>query len=199
MMGPRIQEANIVEQRKMRQRQLMDAALSLAIEGGIDSVTVSAVAKKAGLSRSSIYEYFSSSADLIADLIMEEMAYYNQRLLKAVNEVEDPYKYIELWIAEALQYVVDGRHLLVKSLNSVSTPNFRKSDIAQGHKQLMATITKPLSNIGLDDLALGLTYLQNTIDAASVRIESGNNSELEILYAQKYAVAGLQALVNISK
>lgn len=198
-MGPRIQEANIVEQRKMRQRQLMDAALSLAIEGGIDSVTVSAVAKKAGLSRSSIYEYFSSSADLIADLIMEEMAYYNQRLLKAVNEVEDPYKYIELWIAEALQYVVDGRHLLVKSLNSVSTPNFRKSDIAQGHKQLMATITKPLSNIGLDDLALGLTYLQNTIDAASVRIESGNNSELEILYAQKYAVAGLQALVNISK
>jgi AcrR family transcriptional regulator len=198
-MGPRIQEATIAEQRKMRQRQLMDAALSLAIEGGIDSVTVSAVAKKAGLSRSSIYEYFSSSADLIADLIMEEMAYYNQRLLKAVNEVEDPYKYIELWIAEALQYVVDGRHLLVKSLNSVSTPNFRKSDIAQGHKQLMATITKPLSNIGLDDLALGLTYLQNTIDAASVRIESGNNSELEILYAQKYAVAGLQALVNISK
>ena len=198
-MGPRIQEATIAEQRKMRQRQLMDAALSLAIEGGIDSVTVSAVAKKAGLSRSSIYEYFSSSADLIADLIMEEMAYYNQRLLKAVNEVEDPYKYIELWIAEALQYVVDGRHLLVKSLNSVSTPNFRKSDIAQGHKQLMATITKPLSNIGLDDLALGLTYLQNTIDAASVRIESGNNSELEILYAQKYAVAGLQALVELSR
>jgi len=195
-MGPRIQEATIAEQRKMRQRQLMDAALSLAIEGGIDSVTVSAVAKKAGLSRSSIYEYFSSSADLIADLIMEEMAYYNQRLLKAVTDVEDPYIYIELWIAEALQYVVDGRHLLVKSLNSVSTPNFRKSDIAQGHK---ATITKPLSNIGLDDLALGLTYLQNTIDAASVRIESGNDPELEILYAQKYAVAGLQALVNISK
>jgi AcrR family transcriptional regulator len=197
--GPRIQEATIVEQRKMRQRQLMDAALSLAIEGGIDSVTVSAVAKKAGLSRSSIYEYFASSADLIADLIMEEMAYYNQRLLNAVNDVEDPYKYIELWIAEALQYVVDGRHLLVKSLNSVSTPNFRKSDIAQGHKQLMATITKPLSTIGLDDLTLGLTYLQSTIDAASVRIESGNEPAPEILYAQKYALAGLRALVELSR
>ncbi len=198
-MSPRIQEATIVEQRKMRQRQFMDAALSLAIEGGIDSVTVSAVAKKAGLSRSSIYEYFSSSADLIADLIMEEMAYYNQRLLKAVNEVEDPYVYIELWIAEALQYVVDGRHLLVKSLNSVTTPNFRKSDIAQGHEQLMATITKPLSTIGLDDLTLGLTYLQNTIDVASVRIESGNDAAPEIIYAQKYALAGLKALVNLSK
>lgn len=198
-MAPKIQEATIVEQRKMRQRQLMDAALSLAIEGGVDSVTVSAVAKKAGLSRSSIYEYFSSSADLIADLIMEEMAHYNQSLLKAVGDVADPYLYIELWIAQALQYVVDGRHLLIKSLNSVSTPNFRKSDIALGHKKLMATITKPLTGIGLDDLALGLAYLQNTIDAASVRIESGNDSALEIRYAQKYAVAGLQALVNISK
>ncbi|CAB4745749.1 unannotated protein [freshwater metagenome] len=198
-MGPRIQEATIAEQRKMRQRQLMDAALSLAIDGGIDSVTVSAVAKKAGLSRSSIYEYFLSSADLIADLIMEEMAYYNHLLLKAVTDVEDPYTYIELWIAETLQYVVDGRHLLVKSLNSASTPNFRKSDIAQGHKQLMATITKPLRSIGLDDLALGLTYLQNTIDAASVRIESGNDAQLEILYAQKYALAGLKALVKLSK
>ena len=63
----------------------------------------------------------------------------------------------------------------------------------------MATITKPLSTIGLDDLTLGLTYLQGTIDAASVRIESGNEPAPEILYAQKYAVAGLQALVNISK
>jgi AcrR family transcriptional regulator len=80
-MSPRIQEATIREQRQMRQRQLMDAALSLAMEDGVDSVTVSAVAKRAGLARSSIYEYFASSADLIADLVMEEMAYYNKRLL----------------------------------------------------------------------------------------------------------------------
>ena len=195
-MSPRIQEATIVEQRKMRQRQLMDAALSLAIEGGIDSVTVSAVAKKAGLSRSSIYEYFSSSADLIADLIMEEMAYYNQRLLKAVDKVEDPFEYISLWIEEALQYVVDGRHLLVKSLNTVTTPNYRKSDIAQGHRNLMGTIIKPLTEIGLEDVKLGLAHIQATIDVASIRIESGNEAALEIKCAQKYAISGLRALIN---
>ena len=115
-MSPKIQEATIREQRQMRQRQLMDAALSLAMEDGVGSVTVSAVAKRAGLARSSIYEYFASSADLIADLVMEEMAYYNQRLLKAVDNV------------------------------------------------------------------------------ASVRIESGYDAAQEIMYAQKYAIAGLRAL-----
>jgi AcrR family transcriptional regulator len=180
----------------MRQRQLMDAALSLAMEGGVDSVTVSAVAKRAGLARSSIYEYFASSADLIADLVMEEMAYYNKRLLKAVDNVQDPFEYISLWIEEALQYVVDGRHLLVKSLNTVTTPNYRKSDIAQGHKDLMGTIIKPLSEIGLPDVKLGLAHVQATIDVASVRIESGNEAAPEISYAQKYAIAGLRALIN---
>lgn len=182
----------------MRQRQLMDAALSLAMEDGVDSVTVSAVAKRAGLARSSIYEYFASSADLIADLVMEEMAYYNKRLLKAVDNVEDPFEYIKLWIEEALQYVVDGRHLLVKSLNTVTTPNYRKSDIAQGHRDLMGTIIKPLSEIGLPDVKLGLAHVQATIDVASVRIESGNEAALEIEYAQRYAIAGLRALLDHS-
>jgi len=195
-MSPKIQEATIREQRQMRQRQLMDAALSLAMEDGVDSVTVSAVAKRAGLARSSKYEYIASSADLIADLVMEELAYYNNRLLKAVGNVEDPFEYISLWIEEALQYVVDGRHLLVKSLNTVATPNDRKADIAQGHRDLMGTITKPLIEIGLPDVKLGLSYIQHTIDAASVRIESGYEAALEISYAQKYALAGLRALIN---
>jgi len=193
---PKIQAATVVEQRQMRQRQLMDAALSLALEGGVDAITVSAVAKRAGLSRSSIYEYFSSSADLVADLVVEEMAHYNSRLLIAVGNVEEPYEYIELWIAEALQYIIDGRHMLVKSLNIANTPSYRKSDIAQGHKNLMATIIKPLEIIGLSDLGMALAYLQNTIEAAAVRIESGNEATLEIASAQKYAIAGLRALVQ---
>lgn len=195
-MVPKIQAATVVEQRQMRQRQLMDAALSLALEGGVDAITVSAVAKRAGLSRSSIYEYFASSADLIADLVVEEMAHYSSRLLIAVGNVEEPYEYIELWIAEALQYITDGRHMLVKSLNIANTPSYRKSDIAQGHKNLMATIIKPLEIIGLSDLGMALAYLQNTIEAAAVRIESGNEATLEIASAQKYAIAGLRALVQ---
>jgi hypothetical protein len=39
-----------------------------------------------------------------------------------------------------------------------------------------------------------MSYLQNTIEAASVRIESGSDSELEIRSAQIYAIAGLRAL-----
>ena len=193
-MSPRIQAATIVEQRQMRQRQLIDAALAIALESGAANITVAAVAKRAGLARSSMYEYFSSSADLIADLVIEELALYQKRLAQAVNGTQDPYQHIELWIAEALQYVVDGRHMLIKSLNAATIPEFRRDEISQGHRNLMTTISAPLQEIGLTDIRGAMSYLQNTIEAASVRIESGSNTEIEIRNAQVYAIAGLRAL-----
>jgi len=197
-MSPKIQAATVVEQRQMRQRQLIDAALSIALESGAANITVAAVAKRAGLARSSMYEYFSSSADLIADLVIEELALYQKRLAQAVNGTEDPYQHIELWIAEALQYVVDGRHMLIKSLNASTIPEFRRDEISQGHRNLMTTISAPLQDIGLTDIRGAMSYLQNTIEAASVRIESGSDSELEIRSAQIYAIAGLRALALVT-
>jgi len=193
-MPPKIQAATLVEQRQMRQRQLIDAALAIALESGAANITVAAVAKRAGVARSSMYEYFSSSADLIADLVIEELALYQERLAQAVKGTEDPYQHIELWIAEALQYVVDGRHMLIKSLNAATIPEFRRDEISQGHRNLMTTISAPLQEIGLTDIRGAMSYLQNTIEAASVRIESGSDFELEIRSAQIYAIAGLRAL-----
>ena len=193
-MSPKIQAATIVEQRAMRQRQLIDAALAIALESGAANITVAAVAQRAGLARSSIYEYFSSSADLIADLVIEELALYQKRLSQAVIGTQDPYQHIELWIAEALQYVVDGRHMLIKSLNAATIPEFRRDEISQGHRNLMTTISAPLQEIGLTDIRGAMSYLQNTIEAASVRIESGSDAEIEIQSAQIYAIAGLRAL-----
>lgn len=195
-MVPRIQEANIREQRAMRQRQLIDAAMSLALEGGVNAVTVSSVAKRAGLSRSSIYEYFSSSADLIADLVLEELENYNNRLQSSVAGVEEPYLYLELWIKQALQYVIDGRHILVKSLNSVNTPYFRKSEIALGHKRLVASMKKPFESLGIEDIGAALSYLQSAVDSAAQRIEAGAPAELELQLTQKFVIGGIRALAS---
>lgn len=173
--------------------------MELAMSGGADAITVSAVAAKAGLARTSVYEYFSSSADLISDLIMEELEYYRLRLLTAVGNVEDPYLYIELWIAEALAYIADGRHMMAKSLNSISVPEYRRAEIGQAHRALMATISQPLTDIGLADIRGAISYLQNTLDTASVRIDSGNEAALEIQYAQRYAMAGLRALATANE
>jgi AcrR family transcriptional regulator len=191
---PKIQASSIVANRELRRQQLIGAALELAMVGGAQAVTVSAVAQKAGLSRSSIYEYFSSSADLIADLVVEELDYYTTRLAEAIKDATDPFEKIELWIAEGLRYVEDGRHMLVKSLNTVSTPEYRKEEIAMGHRRLISPLREALSQTGIREIASAAAFLQSVTDAASTRIDAGNDAELEIQNAVTFALAGLRAL-----
>lgn len=191
---PKIEAANIVANREMRRQQLIDAALNIALESGAESVTVTAVARRAGLSRTAIYEYFSSSADIITDLILEELLLYTNRLSRAVDQKADPYTQIRQWITEALEYVADGRHMLVKSLNAISTPEFRKEEVTLAHRKMLATIISPMNTLGFTDIHSAIAYVQSVVDTASIRIDSGKEKELEIQNATEFAVAGLRAL-----
>ena len=193
---PKISAPIIHEHRELRRQQLISAALELALDEGAGAVTVVAVAKKAGLARSSIYEYFASSADLIADLILEELDYYSNRLALAIVDVTDPFEKIEHWIAEGLRYVADGRHMLVKSLNTISTPEFRKEEISMGHRKMIAPLRQALAETGIKDPAAAAAFLSSATDAASIRIDAGNDAELEIQSAITFALAGLRALAR---
>jgi AcrR family transcriptional regulator len=73
---PRIHTENLSTHRDWRRTQLIQAAASIALESGGSAVTVAAVAARAGLSRTSVYEYFGSSAELAADLVIEEIQLY---------------------------------------------------------------------------------------------------------------------------
>jgi len=191
---PKIQAPTVALHRELRRQQLIDAAMELALANGADSITVAAVAAKAGLARSSIYEYFSSSADLVADLVLEELASYTRRLSAAVTGATDPYLRIELWITESLRYVADGRHMLVKSLNTISTPDERKDEIIIGHRRMMAPLNQSLVEIQVADVRIAGALLASVTDAASIRIDAGNDAGLEIQSAVKFALAGLRAL-----
>ena len=192
---PTISAPTSAEHRELRRGQLINAAMELALTEGAQAVTVSAVAAKAGLARTSIYEYFASSADLVADLVIEELGTYAHRLSDAITDIDDPFEKIEKWIAEGLRYVADGRHMLVKSLNTISTPEDRKAEISQGHRHLLAPLRQALAETGITDLQSASAMLQAVTDAASIRIDAGNEAELEIHAAVRFASAGLRALV----
>ena len=191
---PKIQAPTVVLHRELRRQQLMDAAMGLALASGAESITVASVAAKAGLARSSIYEYFASSADLVADLVLEELDYYTQRLATATQGAQDPFERIELWISESLRYVADGRHMLVKSLNTIDTPDARKDEILMGHRRMMAPLQEAITQTGVADVRVAAALLSSVTDAASIRIDAGNEAELEIQSAVAFALAGLRAL-----
>jgi AcrR family transcriptional regulator len=193
---PRISTPTLVQHREWRRQQLVAAACEIALERGGEAVTVAAVAARAGLSRTSGYEYFGSSEELIADLVLDELAHFSQALSGAISDTEDSYLAIEQWIEAALRYIADGRHLLAKALSAISTPADRAREIGVAHQGLLAPLQAALVEIGITDVMHSLVLIQSITDAATKRIEAGNNAELEIESATNFCIAGIRALVR---
>jgi AcrR family transcriptional regulator len=191
---PRIETETLAQHRDWRRNQLIEAAASIALESGGSAITVAAVAQRAGLSRTSVYEYFGSSADLIADLVLEELKNFAQYLQEAVSHVDQPLESIEAWIESALTYIADGRHLLAKALNATSLPQERTAAIGSAHRALLAPLVTGFSAMGVKDTQRALLFIQAITDASTKRIESGHDAEAEIESATAFCIAGLASI-----
>ena len=191
---PKITASTLVEQRAWRRSQLLDAASGLALESGPTSVTVSAVAARAGLSRTSFYEYFSSSSEIVAELITDELNNFTNYLTGKVATASTPDQAITSWIEGSLEYVADGRHLLARALSTLELSAERSTQIGIAHRKMLAPLSAPLSQLGVRDVRQALALIHASTESATRRIEAGMDSASEIESTRNFIVAGLKAL-----
>lgn len=177
---PRIVAETVEENRDFRQNAILRAATEIARDSGIESVTIGAVASKAGLARSSIYAYFSSSADLIADVLVDELMDFQQYLEERVGQTPIGQTYVKVWISTSLEYILDGRHTLAKSAASVELPPTRKAQIKSLHREMMMPLAQSLVAIGISEPVRVGQQISALLDVCVNRIEQGNNPDTEI-------------------
>ncbi len=60
---------NVVRRLAEREEAILAAATSIAAEGGMAAVQIAAVAARAGIAAGTVYRYFPSKTDLIAELV----------------------------------------------------------------------------------------------------------------------------------
>ena len=191
---PKISAPTLVEQRAWRRSQLLDAASAIALENGPTSITVSLVAARAGLSRTSFYDYFSSSSEIVAELITDELNSFTHYLNEKVAAVRAPEEAITAWIEGSLEYVADGRHLLARALSTIELSVERSSQIGIAHRKMLAPLSTPLSQLGIRDVRQALALIHATTESATRRIEAGMESASEIESTRIFIIAGLRAL-----
>ncbi|MBU6214015.1 MAG: TetR/AcrR family transcriptional regulator [Actinomycetales bacterium] len=189
---PRLIAGSVAENRDLRQSALVSAAQQIAVDQGIAAVTVAAVAKRAGLSRSSVYAYFDSAADLLADVIADELDAMAQALTAAVADVADPAMVIHRWITFSLDYIADGRHALARSAGQVNLPPTRRAQIGDLHRRLMDPLVSALTAAGARDAVRAAQQVAAVLDVAVRRIESGADAGTEAAAAISFALGGLR-------
>ena len=85
--------------------RLLDAALEVAAIHGISRLSVGDVAKRAGLSRQTLYKHFASREDLIAQTVLREAGRMVEAVITAAEAHDDPVESLQVAIVETLQLV----------------------------------------------------------------------------------------------
>lgn len=167
---PKISAPTIAEHREARRDALLVAAASLMQQGR--TFTVAQVAQEVGLSRSAVYEYYNSAADLIADVLVDEMAMWVDEITPAVDAIEDPNGRIEAWVRGVLAYVAEGRHTLLKAAGAIDLPEARRAQVQSMHRELIAPLSQALCELEVADVRQMSSFVWGVLDSAITRVES---------------------------
>jgi AcrR family transcriptional regulator len=168
---PKIAAPTIAENREQRREALLKAAADLLLRRG--TFTVAEVANEVGLSRTAVYEYYGSAPELIADVLVDELAAWSRTLAADTDPTSDPLHRIQAWIRGVLDYVVQGRHALLRSAGEIDLPLELRGPVQDMHRDVIAPLVDALTSAGVEDPAREARYVWGVVDAAIHRIESG--------------------------
>lgn len=90
---------------QQRRRQLLDLGEELATEQPLESVSIEAVAERAGVSRALIFHYFESKQDFHLALV-QEWAQEMQARTEPPEDVDDPLQRLTASLTAYIDYVV---------------------------------------------------------------------------------------------
>ncbi|TDC56108.1 TetR/AcrR family transcriptional regulator [Actinomadura sp. KC345] len=164
---PRISEATVAEHRARQLRTLLDAARALVAEEGIEALSLAALARRVGLSRPSLYEYFRSKDDLVAAIVEAELPRWASLVEEALAGPADLDGKVEAYIRVQLGVMTDGRHAAAVALAEHALAEPALERIRAGHAMLLRPLVGALEDAGVAEAAVRAELIQGLVDAAA--------------------------------
>ncbi|MCS7480238.1 TetR/AcrR family transcriptional regulator [Umezawaea endophytica] len=176
---PRISADTVAEHRANRLRALLDAGRDLVAEGGPDALTLAALARRVGLSRPSLYEYFRSREELVAAIVTDELPEWAKHLEKAVATANGTPAQIEAYLRAELEIITDGSHSAVVALSAHALPESSRTQIRNEHERLLAPLAGVLREANVPQPELRAMLVHGMVEAASRTVSPGNTEHNE--------------------
>lgn len=169
---PRIEAPTVAEHNAMRRRQVIEAAADELRDGGVSSFTPAAVAKRAGLARSSMYQYYPSTDALLGAAITTLLQRSRDRVIAATQAAGSPAERVTAYIEAAIADAQDG-HGASPDLASVAMPEVCRDGVRVLHDQLREPLRSALRDAGVPDPDTAAVLVQGLVNAAASAINHG--------------------------
>ncbi|MBO4207488.1 TetR/AcrR family transcriptional regulator [Micromonospora echinofusca] len=170
---PRINAPTVAQHRAERHRALLDAARALLAEDPRHTPTLAAVAARAGVARSSVYEYFRSGNDLLLALVNEVLPNWSRQVTGAMAAAGSPGEQVLAYVSTNLRLVAEGEHALAAALIESVPGEQVDASTRQMHEQMSTPLVAALRELGLPDPASTAGLISSVVYTASRMIEAG--------------------------
>lgn len=171
---PRISEPTVAEHRAARERAILDAAHAILLESG-EAPSFSEVAERAGLARTSIYQYFRSRQELLQAMVRDVYPRWVERVVDAMAAAPTPADRVLAYAVANVELVAEGAHAVGSALAALAPGEELDEQATRMHREIQEPLVRTLSALGVEqpqDLA-GL--VNAVVHATTLMLDSGRD------------------------
>ncbi|MFD4294773.1 TetR/AcrR family transcriptional regulator [Rhodococcus sp. NPDC058532] len=173
---PRITAPTVAEHRAAQQRALLDAAREVLAEGTPEIPGFAEVAARAGLARSSMYQYFKSRQHLLDALIEDSFPRWSTRVEREMAAAGSADRRVLAYVRVNLDLVAEGEHAIASAISSIAPSEKVGAAGAEMHARLAAPLVTALAELGVPDAAETADLVNAIVHAATRQIEAGSDA-----------------------
>ncbi|MEU5099324.1 helix-turn-helix domain-containing protein [Streptomyces sp. NPDC020996] len=170
---PKISAATVAEHRAQQRAALIRAATDILVEQGAAAVTPAAVGARAGLARSSFYQYFPSSAALLAALVEESFTAANTAIAESLEGEAEPAARLDAFIRTELHLAAQGMHRPAAALMRADLPRECRDRVQELHQLHYAPLLSAIAEAGPTNPRLTTQLVGGLLQAAMTAVENG--------------------------
>jgi len=179
---PRIDAATVAEHRARQHEALLAAAEELLLDEGFDALTFAALGERTGLARNSVYRYFSSREDMLAQVLERPLPAWLERVAGALDAAEGLPDQIAAFVTVQLRLVAAVRPELGKAMAQAPLGPELRARISAMNYQPAALLERVLERHGDPSASVTAQLVQGIVNAA-VRVLHQAEVPLEELIA----------------
>lgn len=184
---PRITAATVVEHRAARERELLDAAHAILLETG-ESPSLSEVAARAGLARTSAYQYFGSRQELLRAMVRDVFPRWTTRIHEAMAAAPTEADRVLAYAVANVELVDEGAHAVGSALAALDPGEALDEQAARMHREVQEPLVETLAAVGVDAPEDVAGLVNAVVHGATLLLEAGQG--LDAALARLTSVLG---------
>lgn len=190
---PRIAAPTVAQHRAAQRAALLRAGEEALLEAGLAGVSPRSVCERAGLARSSFYDYFPSRDDLLVAIAIDAIERWDAEIAEALADVAPGRARLTAFVDATMAMAGDGRHEIAGALRDAPLNPSRLEDLMVLHDRLMDPLIGVLAEIGVEDPRTTAALVQGALGAGIQLVAHGVDHREVAASVRRLLEAGIVA------